>query len=54
MKTRIAHLAVRPDLKISNREVFEKWIGLYDFLALGPARSIGTRHNERRVSILRR
>jgi hypothetical protein len=54
IKTRTAHLAIRPDLKISDREVLEKRVGLYDLLALDPARCVGTCHNERRVSILRR
>jgi hypothetical protein len=34
MKTRTAHLAIRPDLKISDREVFEKGVGFYYLLAL--------------------
>ena len=38
MKTRTAHLAIRPDLNISDREVLDKRVGLYNLLSLGPAR----------------
>ena len=54
MKTRTAHLPIRPDLNICDREVLEKRVGLYDLLAFGRARCVGTCHNECRVSILRR
>ena len=38
MKLRTAHLAIRPDLKIGDCQVLKKRVGLYDLLALGPAR----------------
>jgi len=44
-KTSTTHLPIRPDLKISNREVFEKWISFNDFLALSPTGGIGFCHD---------
>src|SRR6516225_4637981 len=46
MSIRTIHLAVSPNLQISDGVVFEKWVGFYQLLALGSACCVGTRHNK--------
>jgi hypothetical protein len=43
MKIKTMHLALSPNLKICNSEVFEKWVGFYYLLALGSTGCVGTR-----------